>query len=108
MAILSMHNLSVVLAADLVYQNLFSSFFLDSAITCVSSSSTISLSRCQLFEAGFHPGALHLRDDSCKGTLQDGRLVFHFNNDDLLCGTVLRVRAMNYNVISSECRIFEI
>ncbi|RVE59517.1 hypothetical protein OJAV_G00189290 [Oryzias javanicus] len=61
----------------------------DSSITCVSSSGTLSLSRCQLFEAGFPLSALHLRDDSCKGTLQDGRLVFHFNNDDQLCGTVL-------------------
>uniref|UniRef100_A0A8C7X902 Alpha-tectorin n=1 Tax=Oryzias sinensis TaxID=183150 RepID=A0A8C7X902_9TELE len=61
----------------------------DSSITCVSSSGTLSLSRCQLFEAGFHLSDLHLRDNSCNGTLQDGRLVFHFNNDDKLCGTVL-------------------
>lgn len=67
--------------------------FLDSSIiTCVSSSGTISLSRCQLFEAGCHPNTLHLRDESCKGSLQDGRRVFHFNNDDQLCGTVLKVR----------------
>uniref|UniRef100_A0A3Q1AQK4 ZP domain-containing protein n=1 Tax=Amphiprion ocellaris TaxID=80972 RepID=A0A3Q1AQK4_AMPOC len=52
---------------------------------------TMSVSRCQLFEAGFHSSALHLRDDSCNATLQDGRLVFHFDNDDQLCGTVLRV-----------------
>lgn len=68
--------------------------FIDSSITCISSSGTMSLSRCQLFEAGFHPSALHLREDSCNGTVQDGRLVFHFNNDDQLCGTVLRVQAI--------------
>ncbi|XP_061564630.1 alpha-tectorin-like [Cololabis saira] len=62
----------------------------DSSITCESSSGTMSLSRCQLFEAGFHSNVLHLRDDSCKGTIQDGRLVFHFDNDEHLCGTVLK------------------
>lgn len=65
--------------------------FIDSSITCASSSGTMSVSRCQLFEAGFHVGALHLREHSCNGTLHDGRLVFRFDNDDQLCGTVLRV-----------------
>ena len=63
----------------------------DSSITCVSSSGNMSLSRCQLFEAGLHSSALHLQDETCKGTLQDGQLVFHFDNDEHLCGTVLRV-----------------
>lgn len=61
----------------------------------------MSLSRCQLFEAGFHLGALHLRDESCKGTLQDGRLFFHFNNDDQLCGTVLRVQSITCMILRS-------
>ncbi|XP_042370403.1 pancreatic secretory granule membrane major glycoprotein GP2-like, partial [Plectropomus leopardus] len=68
----------------------------DLSITCVSSSGTMSVSRCQLFEAGFHSSALHLRDASCKGTLQDGRLVFNFNNDDQLCGTVLRSNGTHF------------
>ncbi|XP_042364316.1 alpha-tectorin-like [Plectropomus leopardus] len=68
----------------------------DSSITCVSSSGTMSVSRCQLFEAGFPSSALHLRDDTCKGTVQDGRLVFHFNNDDQLCGTVLRSNGTHF------------
>ncbi|XP_035468628.1 alpha-tectorin-like [Scophthalmus maximus] len=68
----------------------------DSSITCVSSEGTLSLSRCQVFEAGFHPGALHLLEDSCNGTIQDGRLVFHFNNDDQLCGTVLRSNGTHF------------
>ncbi|XP_075948899.1 alpha-tectorin-like [Anarhichas minor] len=68
----------------------------DSSISCSSSSGTMSLSRCQLFEAGFHSSALHLRDDSCNGTLQDGRLVFRFNNDDHLCGTALRSNGTHF------------
>ncbi|XP_059181103.1 alpha-tectorin-like [Centropristis striata] len=68
----------------------------DSSITCVSSTATMSVSRCQLFEAGFHPAALHLRDDSCNGTIQDGRLVFNFNNDNHLCGTLLRSNGTHF------------
>uniref|UniRef100_A0A3B3VDX7 ZP domain-containing protein n=1 Tax=Poecilia latipinna TaxID=48699 RepID=A0A3B3VDX7_9TELE len=60
-------------------------------LSCLFLSGTMSVSRCQLFEAGFHSSALHLRDSSCNGTLQDGRLVFHFDNDNHLCGTALRV-----------------
>uniref|UniRef100_A0A3Q3MIT6 Uncharacterized protein n=1 Tax=Mastacembelus armatus TaxID=205130 RepID=A0A3Q3MIT6_9TELE len=76
----------------------FYCFFTDSSITCASSSGTMSVSRCQLFEAGFPPSALHLQDNSCNGTLQDGRLLFHFDNDAQLCGTTLRVQHINYNV----------
>ncbi|XP_055085800.1 alpha-tectorin-like, partial [Periophthalmus magnuspinnatus] len=68
----------------------------DASITCVSSSGTVSLSRCLLTEAGFHPSALHLRDHSCRGSLQSGRLVFHFNNDDQLCGTILKSNGTHF------------
>ncbi|XP_047466074.1 alpha-tectorin-like [Mugil cephalus] len=68
----------------------------DSSISCVSSSGTMSVSRCQLFEAGFHSSVLHLRDDSCKGTLDDGRLVFQFDNEDQLCGTTLRSNGTHF------------
>uniref|UniRef100_A0A8C6PMK8 ZP domain-containing protein n=1 Tax=Nothobranchius furzeri TaxID=105023 RepID=A0A8C6PMK8_NOTFU len=54
------------------------------------SSGTMSVSRCQLFEAGFHSSNLHLKDDTCNGTIQNGRLIFRFDNDDHLCGTVLK------------------
>ncbi|XP_069011698.1 alpha-tectorin-like [Embiotoca jacksoni] len=77
----------------------------DSSISCMSSSGTMSVSRCQLFEAGFHSSALHLREDSCNGTLQDGRLVFNFNDDDHLCGTVLRSNGTHFmyeNTIQSH------
>ncbi|KAK7919615.1 hypothetical protein WMY93_010899 [Mugilogobius chulae] len=77
----------------------------DAIISCVSSSGAVSLSRCLLFEAGFHPSALHLRDDTCKGSLQNGRLVFHFNNDDQLCGTVLKSNGTHFiyeNVILGD------
>ncbi|XP_026171872.1 alpha-tectorin [Mastacembelus armatus] len=68
----------------------------DSSITCASSSGTMSVSRCQLFEAGFPPSALHLQDNSCNGTLQDGRLLFHFDNDAQLCGTTLRSNGTHF------------
>ncbi|XP_072230091.1 alpha-tectorin-like [Leuresthes tenuis] len=68
----------------------------DSLITCASSSGTMSVSRCQLFEAGFHSSALHLRDERCNGTLEDGRLVFQFDNDDQLCGTLLRSNGTHF------------
>ncbi|XP_047233615.1 alpha-tectorin-like isoform X7 [Girardinichthys multiradiatus] len=68
----------------------------DSNIICSSSSGTMSVSRCQLFEAGFHSSALHLQDDSCNGTLQDGRLVFHFDNDNHLCGTALQSNGTHF------------
>ncbi|XP_029384242.1 uncharacterized protein LOC115060456 [Echeneis naucrates] len=77
----------------------------DSSITCAGSSGSMSVSRCQLFEAGFHSNALHLKDNSCQGTLQDGRLMFHFNNDDQLCGTVLRSNGTHFvyeNVIQGD------
>lgn len=72
----------------------------DSILTCSGSSSTISLSRCQLFEAGLDYDALHLINDSCTGTLQDGRLVFHFDNEDHQCGTILKVMVINSNIHS--------
>ncbi|XP_030019377.1 alpha-tectorin-like isoform X1 [Sphaeramia orbicularis] len=77
----------------------------DSSITCVSSSGTMSVSRCQLFEAGFHSAALHLREHSCNGTIQDGRLVFQFDNDDQLCGTLLTSNGTHFiydNVIQGD------
>ncbi|KAM9837983.1 pancreatic secretory granule membrane major glycoprotein GP2-like [Aulostomus maculatus] len=77
----------------------------DSFISCEGSSGTISVSRCQLFEAGFPSSSLHLQDESCNGTLQDGRLVFHFNNNSQLCGTVLMSNGTHFmykNTIQNE------
>ncbi|XP_078793558.1 pancreatic secretory granule membrane major glycoprotein GP2-like [Oryzias latipes] len=68
----------------------------DSSITCENSSGTMSVSRCQLFEAGFHSSALHLKDSSCNGTVPNGRLVFHFDNEGHLCGTVLRSNGTHF------------
>ncbi|XP_072568880.1 alpha-tectorin-like [Paramormyrops kingsleyae] len=59
----------------------------DAEETCFSSSGTMSLSRCQLFEAGFPTNVLHLNDISCNGTVEDGRVVFQFDNDGNICGT---------------------
>ncbi|KAI2658249.1 Alpha-tectorin [Labeo rohita] len=61
----------------------------DFSETCESSSGSMSLSRCQLFEAGFSADVLHLNDLSCKGTIQNGRVDFHFDNDEHICGTNL-------------------
>lgn len=72
-------------------------FFLpDSTEICESSSGTMSLSRCQLFEAGFLASNLYLHDPSCNGTVHDGRLVFHFDNDDHICGTNLTVLTVKF------------
>uniref|UniRef100_A0AAR2JS77 Alpha-tectorin-like n=1 Tax=Pygocentrus nattereri TaxID=42514 RepID=A0AAR2JS77_PYGNA len=59
-------------------------------------SATMSLSRCQLFEAGFPANVLHLSDPSCRGTVQNGRLVFHFDNDDHICGTNLTANGTHF------------
>ncbi|XP_073671190.1 uncharacterized protein [Paramisgurnus dabryanus] len=56
---------------------------------CENSSGFVSLSRCQVFEAGFPSDLLHLNDPSCKGTVQNGRLKFRFDNNDHICGTSL-------------------
>uniref|UniRef100_A0A672QKQ0 Uncharacterized LOC107595185 n=1 Tax=Sinocyclocheilus grahami TaxID=75366 RepID=A0A672QKQ0_SINGR len=61
----------------------------DFSETCESSSGSLSVSRCQLFEAGFPADLLHLNDPSCKGTVRNGRVEFHFDNDELICGTNL-------------------
>ncbi|XP_016101336.1 uncharacterized protein [Sinocyclocheilus grahami] len=57
--------------------------------TCESSSGSMSLSRCQLFEAGFPSDILHLNDPNCRGTVQNGRVEFYFDNNDHICGTNL-------------------
>ncbi|KAK7149253.1 hypothetical protein R3I94_008774 [Phoxinus phoxinus] len=61
----------------------------DAVESCASSTAFISLSRCQLFESGFYPEHLHLNDPSCTGTLEDGRLLFYFDNEGHKCGTTL-------------------
>ncbi|KAK2876066.1 hypothetical protein Q8A67_020162 [Cirrhinus molitorella] len=61
----------------------------DFSETCESSSGSMSVSRCQLFEAGFPADNLHLSDSKCKGTVRNGRVEFHFDNDEHLCGTKL-------------------
>ncbi|XP_024242959.2 alpha-tectorin isoform X1 [Oncorhynchus tshawytscha] len=77
----------------------------DSVTSCSSSSGIMSLSRCQLFEAGFPPHALHLTDSTCNGSVRDGRLEFHFDNDNQLCGTSLMSNGTHFiyqNYIQGE------
>ncbi|XP_026104309.1 uncharacterized protein LOC113075866 [Carassius auratus] len=61
----------------------------DFSETCESSSGSMSVSRCQLFEAGFSADILHLNDPSCKGTVRNGRVEFNFDNNEHICGTNL-------------------
>ncbi|XP_057213801.1 uncharacterized protein si:ch73-181m17.1 isoform X2 [Triplophysa rosa] len=61
----------------------------DAYETCESSSGFMSLSRCQLFEAGFSADVLHLNDPSCRGTVQNERVEFRFDNNGSICGTGL-------------------
>ncbi|XP_066521529.1 pancreatic secretory granule membrane major glycoprotein GP2 [Hoplias malabaricus] len=61
----------------------------DAIETCAGSSASLSLSRCQLFDAGFPSENLHLNDPNCQGSIQDGRLVFNFDNYNQTCGTTL-------------------
>ncbi|XP_051739501.1 deleted in malignant brain tumors 1 protein-like isoform X7 [Ctenopharyngodon idella] len=61
----------------------------DFSEVCESSSGSMSLSRCLLFEAGFPADNLHLNDPSCKGTVRNGRVEFYFDNNDHICGTNL-------------------
>ncbi|XP_076864065.1 IgGFc-binding protein-like [Brachyhypopomus gauderio] len=68
----------------------------DAVEVCDGSSGTMSLSRCQLFEAGFSVHTLHLSDPSCRGTVQNGRLVFHFDNDYHICGTNLTANGTHF------------
>ncbi|XP_043087122.1 pancreatic secretory granule membrane major glycoprotein GP2-like isoform X2 [Puntigrus tetrazona] len=63
--------------------------YLDFSESCESSSGSMSVSRCQLFEAGFPADVLHLNDPSCRGTVRNGRVEFHFDNDEHICGTNL-------------------
>ncbi|XP_036429104.1 alpha-tectorin-like [Colossoma macropomum] len=62
----------------------------DASEICESSSGSLSLSRCQLFEAGYPAELLHLNDDRCKGKIQGDQVVFGFDNDDNICGTILK------------------
>ncbi|XP_058261506.1 alpha-tectorin-like [Hemibagrus wyckioides] len=61
----------------------------DAIETCSGSSGSLSLSRCQLFEAGYSANVLHLNDRGCKGEIQNNRLVFKFDSDANMCGTTL-------------------
>ncbi len=75
----------------------------DFSETCESSSGSMSVSRCQLFEAGFPADVLHLNDPSCKGTVRNGRVEFHFDNEEHICGTNLVVGCITYMLTKSIC-----
>ncbi|XP_046710253.1 uromodulin-like [Silurus meridionalis] len=62
----------------------------DAIETCSGSTGSLSLSRCQLFEAGYSIDTLHLNNPRCKGTLKEGSLVFSFDSHDKICNTSLQ------------------
>ncbi|XP_073684023.1 IgGFc-binding protein [Garra rufa] len=64
--------------------------------TCEGSSGSISLPRCQLFEAGFPSDILHLNDPNCRGTVRNGRVEFYFDNNDHVCGTNLMANGTHF------------
>ncbi|XP_067285852.1 pancreatic secretory granule membrane major glycoprotein GP2-like [Pseudorasbora parva] len=68
----------------------------DFSETCESSSGSMSVSRCQLFEAGFPADVLHLNDPRCKGTVRNGRVEFHYDNDQHICGTNLAANGTHF------------
>ncbi|KAI4889562.1 hypothetical protein NFI96_007569 [Prochilodus magdalenae] len=68
----------------------------DAAETCMSSSATMSLSRCQLFEVGINANSLHLNDPTCTGVIQNGRVTFKFDNSQNICGTTLGSNATHF------------
>ncbi|XP_047673815.1 alpha-tectorin-like [Tachysurus fulvidraco] len=78
----------------------------DAIETCSGSTGSLSLSRCQLFEAGYFADALHLNDQTCKGEIQNNRLVFKFDSNASMCGTTLKNNATHIifknNVVSSN------
>ncbi|XP_032083371.1 alpha-tectorin-like [Thamnophis elegans] len=77
----------------------------DYQLTCTSSGSTVSLSRCLLFTDGFPAERLHLADHSCKGSLVGDRLVFHFDAVQKTCGTQMEVNtthAIYTNVVQGH------
>ncbi|XP_026079051.1 uromodulin-like [Carassius auratus] len=80
----------------LCYENQTISDSFDFSESCESSSGSMSVSRCQLFEAGFPADVLHLNDPSCRGTVRNGRVEFHFDNDEHICGTNLLANGTHF------------
>ncbi|XP_030630889.1 uromodulin-like [Chanos chanos] len=86
---------------DEIYDETDSESF-DAVLSCHSSSGTISLSRCQLLEAGFPAHVLHMNDPNCTGTIRDGRVIFQFDNNMRICGTTLTTVSMREDIIPLE------
>ncbi|KAM6427527.1 alpha-tectorin-like [Liasis olivaceus] len=63
----------------------------DYHLTCTSSKSMVSLSRCLLFTDGFPAERLHLADLTCTGSLVGDRFIFYFDTVQKTCGTQVEV-----------------
>ncbi|XP_078061976.1 alpha-tectorin-like, partial [Mustelus asterias] len=68
----------------------------DYRLKCNGNSSEISLSRCLLFNDGWHTRYFHLNDPSCIGHLTNGRLVFQFDTSRPFCGSNLKVNSTHF------------
>ncbi|KAL7869989.1 hypothetical protein AOLI_G00139770 [Acnodon oligacanthus] len=66
----------------------------DVSESCVGTTRSVSVSRCQLFEAGFPAEVLHLNDPSCRGLAQNGRVTFRLDNST--CGSILEVNSTHF------------
>ncbi|KAL7870024.1 hypothetical protein AOLI_G00140120 [Acnodon oligacanthus] len=62
----------------------------DALQSCSGSIFELSLSRCQLFEAGLNITSLHLNDPSCTGVILRDRVFFYFDHDEQVCGTTIQ------------------
>ncbi len=91
----------------IIFNTLILVFILsDFSETCESSSGSMSVSRCQLFEAGFPADILHLNDPRCKGTVRNGRVEFHFDNEEHICGTNLVVGQIMHTLFKYTIKTF--
>uniref|UniRef100_A0A9J7ZH64 ZP domain-containing protein n=1 Tax=Cyprinus carpio carpio TaxID=630221 RepID=A0A9J7ZH64_CYPCA len=80
----------------------------DFSETCESSSGSMSVSRCQLFEAGFSADVLHLNDPNCKGTVRNGRYYFcgsqangtHFIYSNFILGTPSSIKIISMKIMT--------
>ncbi|XP_078064530.1 alpha-tectorin-like, partial [Mustelus asterias] len=63
----------------------------DAGLSCQGENSSVSLSRCMLFDAGFSSRTFHLNDPRCGGNIRQGRLIFSFASNRITCGNKLQV-----------------
>ncbi|XP_038669550.1 alpha-tectorin-like [Scyliorhinus canicula] len=76
----------------------------DYALSCNGTNSSVSLSRCMLFDVGFSSSDFHLNDPRCVGYVSHGRLIFSFASDRIICGNKLQVNSTHF-IYSNTIRV---